>query len=303
MKKINKIEFKINIKKNKFDIDMKHDFSPIKVLMVGNKILAEYAMLMMQNEESGIFNQSVYEMTERLENLGDIKLTIEEYESNTFKFSKQVIHEVKYDKEYTLKDVFAIISVSMTYIKDTLVTSYGIDNKIYEMPKDEAISLLAEFEKSLEMYKRISDMYGIAGYVYKNFEDSMENLVSNMAYMSEICGDIADSFVDEGQDIFLVDEEDSLNENDAILDDVEESYERIMGMFNAAINLHNGHSHHHDCGCEDHHHDCGCEDHNQDCGCEDHHHDCGCEDHHHDCGCEDHHHGCLGKEENHDCNC
>lgn len=98
MKKINKIEFKINIKKNKFDIDMKHDFSPVKVLMVGNKVMAEYAMLMMQDENTDIFDQDIVAMTKRLEELGDIKLTIEEYESNTFNFSKQIIHEVKYDK-------------------------------------------------------------------------------------------------------------------------------------------------------------------------------------------------------------
>ena len=296
MKKINKIEFKINIKKNKFDIDMKHDFSPIKVLMVGNKVMAEYAMLMMQDENTDIFDQDIVSMTKRLEELGDIKLTIEEYESNTFNFSKQIIHEVKYEKGYSIKDVFAIISVAMTYMKDTLVTAYGMDNKVYEMDEKEAVDMLTEFEKNMETYKKISDMYGMAGYVYKNFEDSMENLVSNMAYLSEICGEMANSFMDGGQDIFseeLFEDGEGSSESaeaDICRLNAQDSYNRIMGMVRAAADLHHAHAHAHghSCGCghdhEEHGHDCGCgHDH------EGHGHDCGCghdhKEHGHDCGC------------------
>lgn len=260
MKKINKIEFKINIKKNKFDIDMKHDFSPVKVLMVGNKVMAEYAMLMMQDENTDIFDQDIVAMTKRLEELGDIKLTIEEYESNTFNFSKQIIHEVKYDKSYTLKDVFSIISVAMTYMKDTLVTAYGMDNKVYEMPKEDAINFLTDFERSMESYKKISDMYGMAGYVYKNFENSMENLVSNMAYLSEICGEMADSFMEGGQDIFseeLIEGEENI---DIARQNAEESYTRLMEMVNAAVQMHHEHHHH---GHHHHHASCNCQEHHE----------------------------------------
>lgn len=288
MKKINKIEFKINIRKNKFDIDMKHDFSPVKVLMIGNKAMAEYAMLMMQDENTDIFDQDIVAMTKRLEELGDIKLTIEEYESNTFNFSKQIIHEVKYEKSYTLKDAFSIISVAMTYMKDSLLTAYGMDNKVYEMPKEDAINLLTDFEKSMESYKKISDMYGMAGYVYKNFESSMENLVSNMAYLSEICGEMADSFIDRGQDIFSEELLEDGENSDIARRNAEESYTRLMEMVNATVQMHHKHHHHGHhhalCNCQEHHDNgeyCGCQkegySHNISCNCHDGSHEVNCD--------------------------
>lgn len=275
MKKINKIKFDINIKKDVFDISMKHDFSPVKVLMVGNKIMAEYAMLMMQNEESSIFDSDVVKMVSRLEELGDIKFEIEEYESNTFNFGKQIIHEVKYNKDYNLKDAFSIISVSMMFMKDNLVTAYGMDSKIYEMEKEEAIAVLSEFERTLDSYKKISDMYGIAGYVYKNFDDTMENLVSNIGYLSEICGEMSDEFlVKESQDIFseelFGDDEDVPEKNTEYIEEAKVGYNRIMSLLNLSDGSHN---HSCKCGCEHegvHEQECGCEHegiHKQECGC------------------------------------
>lgn len=276
MKKINKIEIKINIKKNIFDVNMKRDFSPVKILMVGNKIMAEYAMIMMENNDTNMFDDDISSLTKRLDDLGDIKLVIEEYEANTFGLGKQILHEVKQEKGYNIKDAFAIISVAMTYIKDTLITAYGMDNKVYLMDKEDAIDCLAKFERSLDTYKKVSDMYGMSGYVYKNFEASLESLVSNIGYMSEICGDMANEFLTDsnGQNIFAselfeehyegdknrpefnaqdYDEKlDSIyNEDDLEMDSYKElaseSYDRIMGIISNA-------SHDHECCGHDHTH-------------------------------------------------
>ncbi|WP_101772744.1 hypothetical protein [Peptostreptococcus faecalis] len=247
MKKTNSIELKVNVGKNVFEINPKHEMSPILLLDIVSSLLTEYNMILMENDDMesvDVVLGNLEKVVDRVESLGDIKLKIVQYQPNTFNVGKQNIYEIEYEKKYTLIDVSCVLTLALSYMKDTLIDSFAMDAEVHKTDREEAIKEMANFRRAIETASSLSNINGIIGYNYKKENPIDSDYVNQTARGLDRLLQVSEEMLSE---VFSEDEKE-IEETDLYTIETER-YDRIVDIMNS----HEHHHHHHHqeggCGC------------------------------------------------------
>ena len=132
MRKTNKIEFKININEAVFDMEMKHEVPPLKMIEILSKLKMEYTILLIESDqyEEAMKLFENLNVMKRLEEKGDIKLKINEYDVNNYKLDTQKIYEVDYNNKYDALDILGMLLMSLQFVKDLIMEDFGISQEL-----------------------------------------------------------------------------------------------------------------------------------------------------------------------------
>lgn len=259
MRKTNTFEIVVDIRKNKFDIEAKHDVVPTKLIEVVSTLLSEYRFLLINESEEPEKADDILDNIEKvidlIEDKGKISLKICEYQINTFGMGSQKVYEIDHNKNLNLFETACVLTIISTFMVDTLIESFGVDNKLYELDENEAIKVLGGFRGALETLTGCSNIKGVTNVILRNeieaSEDRIDMLMTDIGFISTMSSEVIKEIKDD------IDE--------SKFNDLEkERYKRLVEYSKYLDDQTNN-----NCGCGHEHHshnDCGC-DHDNNCDC------------------------------------
>ncbi|KGF15624.1 hypothetical protein HMPREF1639_00045 [Peptostreptococcus sp. MV1] len=256
MKKVNTIEINIDVKKNIFEVDEKHETGPIDLIRILSIIVSEYNLMLMNDtdemEAVDVLAGRFDKVLDRVTDLGRVNLKIEAYQPNTFMTGKQIIYEVAYNKNLSGVDMVSTLMVVLEFVKNSLLDSFALNSDIDMKSRAKGVAELNQFRKSLEYIEGLSGILSLAGYVYKKSREVdskfSEMLANDIDKLSHISVEMLDDLLEKSKNVSDIDEKEE-NRYDALIEFKKSQNQGRLHVLNK------GHSHGQgSCSCG-HHHD------------------------------------------------
>lgn len=266
MKETNRINLKMDIEKNIFEVNATKDLSTLELINILGLVMSEYNMVLMTQDDMESVDFLVGDkgaIIDRILEIGPIDIDLVEYKVNTFGTANHYVYEIDEQEGMSILDVACILSILGSYLGDTMLDAFAMDHRLKSLDKQEAIQEIGNLRKTMEINMHLMQIYGMIGCTYKDEriadEYYIDRIVDKVAITLEVAQDMLDNLESD------MDDEDMLDIDRERYDLVED-----MGKNKGK----HRHHHHHDACCghdhsEGHHHD-GCCGHDHSEG---HHHD------------------------------
>ncbi len=244
MKETNRINLKMDIEKNIFEVDVTKDLSTLEIINILGLVMSEYNMILMTQDDMESVDFLVGDkraVVDRILEIGPIDIDLVEYKVNTFGTANHYVYEIDEQEGMSILDAICILSISGSYLEDTILDAFAMDYRLKSLDKQKAIQEIGNLREMMEINMHLMQIYGMIGCTYKDErivdEYYIDRIVDNVAITLEIAHDMLDNLESD------MDDED-------MLDIDRERYDLVEDMGKKK----GKHSHHHHDGCCGHKH-------------------------------------------------